>query len=493
MADFNPQTRTPGAVQRATLVNESGFSDLPNQVAVLAYRSTTGGSKGDTLDNTPVEITSRSQATDWFGVGSQMDLTARDAFATGTLARNDQPAGNMPVFLAVPLAPPSGAAATYTVTIGGAGTAAGFITMDVLDQTIRVDVANLGTPTDAALALDTALLAVENELPLTSSVALGVMTLTWREDGVWGNGAFVRVDVSEAPGLTVTIATGVAGTGVVVIDTALANVLNEQFVDSVVCNQSDSVSRTALKTHIGQGWDFVNDRPRVGIFPTTGDTATAQTDAVALDDWRICAVNGEQLVGTGQPLTDKSARSLPSLLATSLAVLLSSRPRRPNANHNQARIAGYAYEGLPVRSITDNTLDGGVTPLFYGGDARVLRPISTAITDQTINAGPTPAPDKRWQPIEIAYTVLNVWRDMRAILEKYTTEDVTDDIAQRAKMDALRVLRRRQADEWITGITDDSALVTVVESGGSNRLLVKLKYSVLVNIDVVAVNHKVQR
>lgn len=490
---FDPKTRTPGVAQRATLVNEGGISQLPNRVALLAYRGATGGSKGATLDNTPTVVTSRAQVTDWFAIGSQADLMTRDAFETGTLARRGTPAGDMPELVIVPLIPPVGTVALYTITYTGAATAAGFVLIDVLDQTVRVEVADLATPTDVAAASDTALLTVEPDLPLTASSALGVVTLTTREPGEWGNNVFLQVDVSNAPGIIVAIAGSVPGVGVTVLTTALANLVNEQFIDSVVSNQSDAASRTSLIAHINDGWDFLNDRPRIGIFPSIGDSATAQTDASAIDDWRIAVTNGEQLTGVGQPYTPDSARSMAAFLAASVAIRLSSRPDRPNANNNQKTIAGVAFLGQPARALTDNTLDGGVTPLVGGGTARILRPVSSAITDQTANAGPTPAPDKRWQPIEIAYVVLNIWRDMRSVLNKYSIEDVTADVAQRAKMDALAKLRAREKDDWIKGITNDSAIVTLSETGGSNKLKIELTYSVLVNIDVIAVEHKVQR
>lgn len=488
---FNPATRTPGVVQTASLVKAGGLSDLPTIVALVGYRATAGGSMGATLDNTPTEITSREQVTEYFG-RSQLDLMVRDAFETGDLARRGDPVGAMPAVFVVPLAPPGATtAATYTATFTGPATAAGRITADILDQTVIVLVEDGDTDAEIAAKLDAEILTVENELPLTASSALAVTTLTARELGEWGNDVFFDLDVSEAPGVAVVVAAGAVGAGVVALTTALDNLLDVQFVDSVTIGQSDAASRAALKSHILDGWDFATDRPRVGIFAVPGDSGAAVTEASLLDDWRIMVPNPEKLGSA--PFSTTSGRSMAAVMGASVAVRLSSRPDRPNGNHNQKRIAGYAAEGLPARLVSDNTLDGGVTPLVNGGDARILRPISSAINDQTINAGPSPTPDLRWQPIEIAYVVIALWRQVRVILDKYTQEDVTSDIAQRAKLEVLALLRAAAASQWIMPVSDDAVFVKVVDMGGSNQLTAALQYSVLVNIDVVAIEHKVVR
>ena len=311
------------------------------------------------------------------------------------------------------------------------------------------------------------------------------MTLTVRDIGEWGNDLYLSCDTTEAAGVGCVIAQPTVGTGVVDITAALDALQEEQFIGAYAVGQSDAATRADVLDDVNTAWTFTTDRPRIALFPVVGDVSTGETDAAALDSYRIAVTVAEKFVGVGQPWSVDSARSMAAVLNAAAASRLYSRTR-PNANFNNDRIAGVARPGTMTRDDRDDAILGGITVLIDNAQgASILKPTSTAITDQTDGGS---GPDNRWGPLEIAKTVQAVWWQVRAILDKFTEADQTQETAAQVKSAALGLLRIFERDGVVGPITDDSAIVKLTLT----QILVTLAYGVRVNKSVVSVTHKVQ-
>lgn len=488
MTSFAPNTRAPGVVQQVLLQKDGGLADVPNRIALVGYRSTAAG---DTFDGVPTVIGSRAEGQALYGVGSQLDLMIAAAFRTGDLARQAIPVGGNPEIVAVALAPPDAplVAATYTLTFAGTATAQGTITVEITDQVFSIATLDGATASEIAALVNGQVAVIESDLPLTSGVAAAVVTLTVRERGTWGNDVYVACDTRNAPGISCAVAAGAAGTGVVDVTAALDALKEQQFIGAYAVGQDDAVTRADVLADVKDAWTFGTDAPRLALFPIVGDASDAETEAAAIDDWRIMVTVGEKFVGTGQPWSDRSSRSMAAVLNAAVASRLFSRSK-PNANYNSARIAGSARPFSISRQELDDAINGGVTMLLQGVEgAQIARAVISAVTDQTAGGS---GPDKRWQPFEIAKVVQAIWWQTRALLNVFTRQDRTQRTAAEAKSAALGILRAAEREGWITNITNDSAIVTIV-TAGATQLIVNYTYDVVTNIDVVAVTHKVRR
>ena len=167
----------------------------------IAYRGLLIGQKlaaGTAVANTPVRVTSAAQAKTLFGAGSQLALMCAAWLENNSVTE----------LYAGPLDDDDAAvAATGTVTIGGAPTAAGTLSLYIGGQRVRVSVATTDTPATIAAALVTAITAA-TDLPVTAANVDGVITLTAKNKGAAGNYIDVRVNYYDGEALP----TGVTAT-----------------------------------------------------------------------------------------------------------------------------------------------------------------------------------------------------------------------------------------------------------------------------------------
>jgi phage tail sheath gpL-like len=132
---------------------------------------------GSAAANVPVLVSTTAQAIDLFGRGSML---AR----MHAIYRLSDPTGEV---WCLPLDDAgAGVQATGTITVTGPATAAGTINLYIAGQKVQVAVAANDTADTVAAAINTAINAA-TDLPVTSTVLAGVVTLTCRWKGATGN------------------------------------------------------------------------------------------------------------------------------------------------------------------------------------------------------------------------------------------------------------------------------------------------------------------
>lgn len=104
---------------------------------------------------------------------------------------------------------PGAVAASATLTVTGAATAAGLLALYVAGHRIRVAVSSGDSADDVAAAVAAAIQA-DDTLPVTAAAVAGVVTLTARNKGLAGNGIDVRLNYYSDDALPAGIAVAVA-------------------------------------------------------------------------------------------------------------------------------------------------------------------------------------------------------------------------------------------------------------------------------------------
>ncbi len=197
------------------------------------------------LVNVPTAVSSQAQANYQFGQGSQLANMFAAYFANNF-------AGSV---YGLPVVEGS-AAATGTITVATAPTAAGTYHLYVHGVHVGVNVASTDTVTIVAAAI-VAAINVNKDLMVSAANTAGVVTLTTRGKGIYGNDIklsdnyFGAIGGEVMPtGMTVVYAAMAAGAGVPVFTTAISN-LGEVEYEHVCLPYTDSTSLTAWETEYG--------------------------------------------------------------------------------------------------------------------------------------------------------------------------------------------------------------------------------------------------
>jgi|SRR5580693_1138207 phage tail sheath gpL-like len=145
------------------------------------------------------------------------------------------------------------AAAVGSITFAGSNAASnGTLFLYIAGMPVRCGIAEGDTPAAIATKLLTALDNLD-DLPVTATRALGVVTLTAKNKGLSGNSIDVRLNYYGAaggewtpPGPTITIVQPTGGTGNPLISDGLAN-LSDQNFDFIVTPYTDTPNLDAMK------------------------------------------------------------------------------------------------------------------------------------------------------------------------------------------------------------------------------------------------------
>lgn len=169
---LDPSFKTPGwYAQVDASQNISSATGEPR--LIFGQKTAAGAATADT----PVLVTSESSAITLFGQGSQAHLMCKRALANNR---------TIPLYV-IPLDDDGAATqATGTITVSVTTAEAGTIALYVAGQKVSVAVADGDADTAIASAIETAINA-NNDLPLTASAALAVVTLTAKNAGTVGN------------------------------------------------------------------------------------------------------------------------------------------------------------------------------------------------------------------------------------------------------------------------------------------------------------------
>lgn len=201
---------------------------------------------GSAPSNAPVAVGSAAQAKALFGNGSMLERMLSAFFVVN----------RSQIVYALPLdAPSAGVAATGTITVGAAPTAAGTYALYIAGQRIQVGIA-AGTTNAAATAIANAINAL-GTLPVTAAAATNVVTLTAKHKGVSGNDvqvsdSYLGVNGGETlpVGMTVTYAAMSGGTGVPDWSAVIPSLGDEPY-EYVAMPFTDTGSITAWATEYG--------------------------------------------------------------------------------------------------------------------------------------------------------------------------------------------------------------------------------------------------
>lgn len=242
--------RTPG--QYIEIDNSKAVRGLPSQNRRMLFI----GNKlaaGTAAANTLQRINSASEAAGLFGRGSvlhEMLIAARAANKESdmwAIALDDLVGGVQ---------------ATYTVTVTVTTAEPGTIALYINGHKLSVGVALNDTVGTIATAIAAAVNAWADG-PVTAGAVAGVVTLTARHKGQFGADIDVRTnyypDEALPRGVTVAIASGVAGTGNPDVATALAAISLESFY-SIVTPYSDTTNIVKIETELAARWGGMDMR-----------------------------------------------------------------------------------------------------------------------------------------------------------------------------------------------------------------------------------------
>jgi phage tail sheath gpL-like len=321
---------------------------------------------GTVAAGVPVDVFSDLEAATYFGRGSIAHLMVRAALAA-----------NPYLSLQVIALDDAGAsvAATNTVTITGTATAAGVVTVAVGDVLVQIAV----SATDVATAIAAALKAqfdAQPDLPVSASVAAGVVTLTAKNKGTLGNGLKVS-STSTAAGVTVANTAPASGATDPTLATALAAVFASGH-NIIVCPYIDSTSLTALRTHLDAVSGPLEKRGAIGVFAHVGTLAQATTLAPTVNSGRIAGL-----------LVPNAAENGYEVAAAWASVIASEEdPAMPLNTLGLTGIAAVPLVNRLSRTEQEAALNNGVAPSEVGpGEVvQIVRAITTYVKD----AGGTP-------------------------------------------------------------------------------------------------------
>jgi phage tail sheath gpL-like len=267
---------------------KASAENVPRKILIIG---TYDPLKTGVVDEVPVLVTSPEDAGNQFGFGFPVHRMAIAAFAgSGGVETWIQPQSEV-----------AGSQAVGSITITGPATEAGTIYLYVAGDAVPVTVASADTDAVIATAIAAAINA-DDDLPITASAALGVVTTTAKDTSTYGDGVDMSLNwgfQQETPaGVTVVIVQQTGGAGVPVMADALSGLgtgdaaNSENFTDVCHTYGQDTTSMDSLSTYNGAGNVFT------GLYAKTvgrpfrvldGDTtigSAALTTLKALGDGR---------------------------------------------------------------------------------------------------------------------------------------------------------------------------------------------------------------
>ena len=178
-----------------------------------------------------------------------------------------------------------GTLGTKTITVTGTATATGTLKLYIEGELIEVAVTSGDANTVVAASIDAAItLALARpgpQLTVTTGVAVGVVTLTARNDGTLGNLVDVRMNYGptdeDVPGVSIAIATGVTGATDPAMSVAVTAMGDTQYHTVVSAWAADALL-DPLESELSDRWGPLVQKEG-HAFAAIGDTLSAITSA----------------------------------------------------------------------------------------------------------------------------------------------------------------------------------------------------------------------
>lgn len=419
--------RRPGAGVEFDLTSNSQ-SLAPVARAVLVIGIAKGGTQSALK---PLQVFSDRDAEDAFGAGLEVTLMARKALETGRLL------GAAPQVWAIGLDESAGGtAATSTITITGPATAAGDVVVRIAGRTARAAVAIGDTATTIAAALKLAIDRLGAQLPVTAGVALGVITLTARAKGVWGNEAQLA-KVQAPAGVGVALVQPTNGAGVVSIVSALDAALTRDYFSIAIGNHV-AQDITDWAAHAATAWATMTKRFRYLFVGERGSLGTAQGLSAAANSNRVIVVSC--------PSTPSPSYELAASVAGASQV-----HENPAYNRNGLVLPLYPpdIDLVLIDSQIESALGSGCTPLTPDTTGQYLK-IERLVTTQTTVSG---APFEGLLDYGNSWAIAKFAKECDPLFARMLEgKSLSDDLLTDLRAVAKRELRRREASGWFIDV-----------------------------------------
>lgn len=423
---------------------------------------------GTVAQNILTPVFSDKDAETYFGAGSMAHLMVRSAIKANpyldlTVVALDDAGG--------------GVAAVYTATITGPATTAGTLSLFIADRQIDLAITNGDTANTIASNLQAALAALP-DLPITPTVAAGVVTLTAKNKGLCGNDINVDYLITNATGVGCTVANTVVGTTNPTLSNALAAAYAYQY-DIIVTPYNNQADLTTLKTHLDSVSGPMEQRPGVGVYAMNGALATATTLSGQIN-------SGRTLCAYLRYTSATKRRSMPYQIAAAMGAVMASEedPARPLNTLALTNIAPAAINDRFSRTEQENLLYNGCTPIEMGpGDVvQIVRAISTYTKDA---GGITDISLLDITTIRILDYVRKACRERVAL--RFPREKLSSKTPDRVKTELLDVLLKLQDLEIVEAVEDNQdGLIVERDLADPNRLDAKIPADVVNGLHVFA-------
>lgn len=379
--------RSPGFYLAVNLLaGTTSLGSAPLRACIIAVI----GSAGDLAADTELReaVAGPDAVSTAFGPGMPGHLAAKAAFKEHPLALID----------VIGVAPPAGVAAsgTFTFTTGGTVTAAVIFDFLIAGRAKEISWNPGESVTTVAAKVAAYYTSISADLPCTVTSSVGVVTVTAKEEGTWGNDIEISV-TRRSGGLPIdavcaaSAARLASGTLTADISTALGTIAGREY-DFILCvvggnTDTDTAGSTScpsrVATHIETYQSGANAKLQQGIFGVTGTLANAKTGTAYQNDVNL------------QFKLMRGGLSLPAEVGgAELGRRLRMEADDPtvNANGEPYKAILYPPANLVTGALTDiereDAYQSGVDPMVYNTSGTPLcdRPITTYFKDSAGNA-----------------------------------------------------------------------------------------------------------
>lgn len=369
---------------------------------------------GSAAPDVPVLVQSQAQILELCGNGSMLAAMALRYLIP-------DPFG--PLYLLPLVDNSAGVAATGTITVTGAATAAGTLNIYIGAQLVQAGVMTGSTVAATATAIAAAINA-DPSLPVTAAAALGVVTLTANHAGLAPNDIDLRQDYLGSaggeypvPGVTLAFAPMSGGTANPLLPPALANLADQNF-DFIGMPYNDTASLDAMQAFLddaGGRWSWEEAIYGGAFCAYRGTLGAAVAFGTARNDQHMAIVAFQ---GSPDPVWIWTAE-MTGRCAASLRV----DPGLP---------LQYINTGLNAPDVPDRWTLGERNTLLYSGlstfrvgdDGTVI--IERMATTYQENAAG--AADNSYLDVETMYGLMYVSRDLtNYLLTRYSRKKLVSD------------------------------------------------------------------
>lgn len=377
---------------------------LPYKVLLIGGMTSAGSQAANGI----YRVSSPDQARTYFGAGSQLHLMFISWFANNKITE----------VYGQPIDDSAGTAATFTLTVTGPATASGVVYLYVAGTRVQVTVTSGDANTVVASAINTAL-GLLGDLPFTSGVLSGVVTLTAKNKGPTGNDLDVRLNYNEGEalpaGIGIAIAAGVTGATTPTLTTAIATWADNWF-QLIVGPYVDATSLTAIETELASRAGATRMIDGFYITARIGNLSSQTTFGGGRNSQFVCVMDANKILNTPPAVA--------AATAAQIAVEGNTDPARPF--QTLALLGLYPPAITERRTLADNNsmLYDGIST-FYVDQGSVVR-IQRMITMYQKNAAA--ADDTAYLDLNTGLTLMYLRYSFRNhILSRYARAKLADD------------------------------------------------------------------